>query len=75
MGSDLALAGGMARVVADIIRANPKGLEGTSLWDDLAALYLLEPSLFVARGGHWEPCVPAAAVRSLLAAYMGQPLR
>ncbi len=57
---------GMAPVVAAVLRAHPGGWERTSLWDDLAALYLLRPDVFAARGGHMEPCVPAATVRRLL---------
>jgi hypothetical protein len=63
---DLAQAGAMARIVGEMLRANPTGWEETSLWDDLAALYLLRSNLFVARGGHFEPCVPAASIRSIL---------
>jgi hypothetical protein len=59
-------AGGMARVVAEMLRANPEGWQATSLWDDLAALYLLRRDVFVARGGHLEPCVPANTIRQLL---------
>lgn len=69
---ELERAGGMARVVAEVLRANPEGWKETSLWDDLAALYLLRSDIFVLRGGHFEPCIPAAAVRRLLAAAMGQ---
>jgi hypothetical protein len=69
---ELDRAGGMARVIADMLRANPEGWEQTSLWDDLAALYLLRRDIFVFRGGHLEPCIPAAAVRSLLAAAMAR---
>lgn len=62
----LAQAGQVALVVADILRANPDGSRETSLWNDLAALYLLQPDLFVVRGGHLKPCVPAATIRTLL---------
>jgi hypothetical protein len=67
---ELEQAGGMARVVGEMLRANPRGWERTSLWDDLAALYLLRPELFVVRGGHFEPCIPAASIRSSLTALM-----
>jgi inosine-uridine nucleoside N-ribohydrolase len=69
---DLEQAGGMAQTVAEVLSANPSGWEQTSLWDDLAALYLLRPDIFVVRGGHLEPCVPAATVRNLLAGYMAK---
>ena len=58
--------GKMAQAIAAMLRAYPEGWERTSLWDDLAALYLLRPDVFAARGGHMEPCVPAAAVRRML---------
>ena len=38
----------------------------------LAALFLLHRDVFVIRGGHFEPCIPAGAVRKLLAAAMGR---
>ena len=71
---DLERAGGMARVVAEVLSANLEALKETSLWDDLAALYLLQPNIFGVRGGHLEPCVPAATVRELLADYMAKTL-
>ena len=51
---------------------HPEGWQETSLWDDLAALFLLQRDVFVIRGGHFEPCIPAGAVRKLLAAAMGR---
>jgi hypothetical protein len=51
---------------------HPEGWQETSLWDDLAALFLLHRDVFVIRGGHFEPCIPAGAVRKLLAAAMGR---
>jgi Inosine-uridine preferring nucleoside hydrolase len=56
----------MAPVIAAMLRAHPEGWEKTSLWDDLAALYLLRPDVFAARGGHQEPCVSAATIRDML---------
>jgi hypothetical protein len=67
---DLHRGGGMAQVISEVMSANPAGLDNTSLWDDLAALYLLQPNLFVARGGHFEPCIPAASIRNRLGALM-----
>jgi inosine-uridine nucleoside N-ribohydrolase len=58
--------GRVAREIAKLLRSNPAALGETSLWDDLAALYLMRPNLFAVRGGHVEPCVPAAAVRATL---------
>jgi hypothetical protein len=63
-------AGGRAKAVSDILMKDQAGWAKTALWDDLAALFLLRPDLFGARGGHWEPCVSADTVRNLLAAYM-----
>lgn len=68
---ELDRAGGMARVVADVLRANPAGWAQTSLWDDLAVLYMIRPALFGVRGGHFEPCVPASTVRHILTDIMG----
>lgn len=67
---NLDAAGGMARVAADVLRANPNGWANTSLWDDLAALYLMRPELFSIRGGHFEPCVSASTVRKIMADLM-----
>jgi hypothetical protein len=69
--------GRFARIMED-----PAGLQNTSLWDDLAALYLLRPDVFGRvrdpsgrSGGHLEPCVPAREVRAILvAAAAGTPL-
>ena len=65
---------GMAPVIAAMLRANPEGWKKTSLWDDLAALYLLRPDVFAPRGGHIEPCVPAATIRQMLAAALADEL-
>jgi hypothetical protein len=66
----LSSAGRVAREVAKLLQSNPGALEKTSLWDDLAALYMMQPELFAIRGGHVEPCVPSAAVRAALAQSM-----
>ena len=58
--------GRVAREVAKLIRSNSTALAETSLWNDLAALYLMRPDIFAVRGGHVEPCVPATAVRAAL---------
>ena len=63
---ELSGRGGAAAVIAAMLRANPAAWAKTSLWDDLTALFLLRPEVFAARGGHQEPCVPAAAIRDLL---------
>lgn len=67
--------GRVARGVAKLLRSNPSALKQTSLWDDLAALYLMRPELFAVRGGHVEPCVPAATVRAALTDAMIVPPR
>jgi inosine-uridine nucleoside N-ribohydrolase len=69
---DLERAGGIAKVVADMLRANAKGFEKTSLWDDLAALFILRPVVFGVRGGHLEPCISAQSARELLARFMSK---
>lgn len=65
-------AGGLALTIAAMLRANPSGLEKTSLWDDLAALYILRPDIFGVRGGHLEPCVTAQSARDLLSTFMSR---
>lgn len=63
------LPGRLARIMLN----DPTGLERTSLWDDLAALYLLQPSVFGRlrdpsgrSGGHLEPCSRAEDIRAML---------
>jgi hypothetical protein len=60
--------------VAEVLNANRDSWQQTSLWDDLAALFLLRPDIFGRRGGHFEPCVPAATVRNLLTEAMSRTL-
>lgn len=60
-------SGGLAPVVADILASDPKGWAETSLWDDLAALFMLRPQLFAVRRGHLEPCLSAEVIRKLIA--------
>ena len=43
-----------ARAVADLLR-NRQGLANNSLWDDLAALFLMRPELFAVRGAMSSP--------------------
>ena len=69
--NDLRQAGRGARVISEILLNDPNGWKATSLWDDLAALYLLRPELFGRRGGHWEPRISATTVRRILTEYMG----
>ena len=66
--------GQAARFIAEMLRAHPGGWERTSLWDDLAALYLLRPEVFASRGGHQEPCVSAATIRQMLTAALAANL-
>lgn len=66
-------AGGRAKVIADILKNNVNSWKNkTSLWDDLAALYIIRPELFGVRGGHLEPCISAASVRNILAELMSK---
>ncbi|MGB3440643.1 MAG: hypothetical protein WBA97_18000 [Actinophytocola sp.] len=48
--------------------ADPSQWLGTRLWDDTAALSLVEPGVFAPRGGHLEPTVGEAAFRELVVA-------
>lgn len=68
----LAASGGPAEVIGEMLKKNPNGWEQTSLWDDLTALYILRPELFMTRGGHREPCVPSETVRRLLAEFLAK---
>ena len=43
--------------MADVLKANLDSWRQTSLWDDLAALFLLRPEIFGKRGGHFEPAL------------------
>ncbi|MCW8088310.1 nucleoside hydrolase [Sabulicella glaciei] len=70
----------LPRNLGRLMLHNPVGLERTSLWDDLAALYLLRPDIFGRvrdpsgrSGGHFEPCVPAQQVRDMLVAASAGP--
>jgi Inosine-uridine preferring nucleoside hydrolase len=65
-------AGGRAKVIAEILQSNVWSWRKTSLWDDLAALYIRRPELFGVRGGHLEPCIPAQSVRDLLKKFMSK---
>ena len=68
----MAKAGGMASIVAEVMRNNLEGLKETSLWDDLVALYLLNRNVFAQRGGHFEPCVPSDTIRAMLTEAMAK---
>jgi Inosine-uridine preferring nucleoside hydrolase len=71
-----ALAGaGLPGLVAAVMRARPQGWQGTSLWDDLAALYLLRPDAFRRVGAHHEPAVPPEEIRRLWALAVGAKQR
>ena len=71
-----ALAGeGLPGLVAAVMRARPQGWQGTSLWDDLAALYLLRPDAFRRVGAHQEPAVPPEEIRRLWALAVGAKQR
>ena len=83
MAQALASSSGMLPArLSRVMLHNPSGLEGTSLWDDLAALYLLRPDIFGRlrdpsgrSSGHLEPCVTAHQVREMLvSASAGPPL-
>ncbi|MCK8786153.1 hypothetical protein M0638_17395 [Roseomonas sp. NAR14] len=63
---------GLAGKVSAILRRDAAGWAFTSLWDDLAAFYLLAPDLFARIdtsgrfGGHFEPCRAAETMRGML---------
>jgi len=61
------LAGsGMPGLLRAALNADPSQWLGTRLWDDSAALYLLEPQAFIVRGAHFEPAIDEATLRSEL---------
>ena len=62
MVDQLARAGmpGLLRAALDL---DPSQWLGTRLWDDTAALYLLEPESFRAQGAHLEPAIGEAMFR------------
>jgi hypothetical protein len=61
------LAGsGMPGVLRAALNADPSQWVGTRLWDDSAALYVLHPEKFIARGAHFEPAIDEATLRSEL---------
>ena len=62
------LAGaGMPGVLKAALNADPSTWNvGTRLWDDSAALYVLNPDLFKVSGAHFEPAVDEATLRSEL---------
>lgn len=70
--TELQKAGKGAAVISEILLKDPNGWKNTSLWDDLAALYLLRPEIFASRGGHWEPQIKAAAIRQILTEYIAK---
>ena len=61
------LAGaGMPGVLRAALNADPSQWLGTRLWDDTAALYVLAPEHFAARGAHFEPVIDEETLRSEL---------
>ena len=59
------LAGaGMPGVLQAALNADRSQWLGTRLWDDTAALYLLDRELFKATGAHFEPAIDEQTMRS-----------
>jgi inosine-uridine nucleoside N-ribohydrolase len=71
----LAQARGQAWVVGAILIASQDSWASTLLWDDLTALYFVQPQLFVVRGGHVEPTISADTARDMLLEYMSRSSR
>ncbi|HEY7596803.1 MAG TPA: hypothetical protein VH969_26895 [Actinophytocola sp.] len=59
-------AAGMPGLLRTALRVDPGQWLGTRLWDDAAALYLVETGVFAPRGGHVEPAVPSDEFRDLV---------
>ena len=64
--NELRQAGGMASLIGEMLEKDLTAWQKTSLWDDLAALYIVRPQMFGVRGGHLEPCISAESVRKQL---------
>ena len=57
---------GLPGLLRDIFLAHPEGWEGENrLWDDAAALWLLQPGRFRSQGGHQEPTLSPEELRAL----------
>jgi hypothetical protein len=56
---------GLPGTLRAVMLANPAGWKETLMWDDTAALYLLHPEAFGAKGGHVEPTVAPEELRRL----------
>jgi inosine-uridine nucleoside N-ribohydrolase len=56
---------GLPGVLRALLNLDPSQWLTTRLWDDSAALYLLDPNAFAPHGGHLEPAVDAATLRAL----------
>lgn len=65
MVSQLAEAG-LPALLRAALNADPSQWLGTRLWDDSAALYLLAPEYFAAKGAHFEPAIDEAKLRKEL---------
>lgn len=57
---------GLPGLLKAVLQADPSQWLGTRLWDDTAALALVQPSVFAPVGGHLEPTVGEAELRDLL---------
>ncbi len=57
---------GMPGLLRAALNADPSQWQGTRLWDDAAALYLLAPEHFRASGAHFEPFLDEEALRNAL---------
>ena len=57
---------GLPGVLHAILDTDPSQWQGTRLWDDTTALYLLRPELFHRNGAHFEPAVDEDALRAAL---------
>jgi len=57
---------GLPGVLHAILDTDPSQWQGTRLWDDTTALYLLRPELFRLNGAHFEPAVDEDTLRAAL---------
>jgi hypothetical protein len=59
---------GLPGLLRAVLETDPSQWQGTRLWDDTAALFLVNPRVYARAGGHLEPAVGEAALRDLLVA-------
>ncbi len=57
---------GLPGLLRAVLQTDPSQWAGTRLWDDTAALFLVEPQVYAPNGAHLEPTVGEDELRTLL---------